>query len=312
MVSRKIGVVVEDPTPSETVQTIRHLEAAGVHAAWMISEAGGGDILTTYAAAAVQTERIKLGTSVVRIWSRHPVTLAQQARAVWDLAPGRLILGVGPSHKAPTEHILGLSYHHPLGHLEEYVRILKDLLQGGEVDFEGRFYTARDQQPGPIAVPVLASALRPKSFELCGRVADGAITWVCPLPYVRDTALPALRAGATQAGRQAPGLLVHLPVCVTKDVERARSLLQSSLAGFPSNPNYTRMFELSGFPRSDETLWTNEMMDALMVSGTADEVSRGLDEIFGWGAAELIVTILADDPDMWTRTVELLGELSGT
>lgn len=309
MAERTIGVVVEDGTSQGIVSTIRRLEGAGVPAAWMTSAAGPCDVLTVYAAAVVQTERIRLGTSVVRSWSRHPITLAEQARAVWDLAPGRLALGVGPAHKASMEHDFGQPYDRPLGHLEEYVRVLKDLLQGGEVHLEGSFYTARASAGGGVDIPVHASALRPRSFELCGRAADGAITWVCPLDYVRDQALPTLRRAAADAGREVPAMIVHVPVCLTGDAGEARDALRERLGYFPGSTNYSRMFELAGFPGSDRTGWTDDLADAVMVHGSAATVSRRLDEMFGWGADELVVTVLGDG-GQWDRTAALLAELS--
>ncbi len=308
MPERNIGVVVEDTTPRGIISTVERLEAAGVPAAWMIS-APANDVMTVYAAAAMSTERITLGTSIVRTWSRHPLTLAEQARAVWELAPGRLSLGVGPAHAATVEHDFGMPYDRPLGHLEEYVIILKELLQRGEVDFEGRHYTARASAPGGIDVPVHASALRPRSFELCGRVADGAITWVCPLEYVRDVAMPALAEGARAACRETPAMLVHVPVCLNEDAAEARSALREKLAYFPSIFNYSRMFDMAGFPASDRTGWTDGLCDAVMVRGSADEVARGLDDIFAWGASEVLVTVLGDAA-AWDRTAALVGELS--
>ena len=63
---------------------------------------------------------------------------------------------------------------------------------------------------GSVDVPVMASALRPQSFELCGAEADGAISWMCPFTYLRDTALPAMEAGAEGAGRPVPPLIAHI------------------------------------------------------------------------------------------------------
>lgn len=315
MVIGKIGIVIGDPGGSDTtaegiVATIKRLENAGIPAAWMTSAASASDVLTAYSAAAVSTERIQLGTSIVRSSSRHPITLAEQARAVWDLAPGRLALGVGPAHKGTVNHDFGQPYDRPLAHLEEYLKVLKALLQEGEVSFEGRFYTARSKAPGGIKIPVHASALRPRSFELCGRSADGAITWVCPLDYVRDVAFPALIRGAKEASRKTPAMIVHVPVCITENQGAARAALRAQLSYFPSTPNYARMFELAGFPNSDHTGWTDELADSVMVSGDADTVSLKLEEIFGWGADEIIVTNLGKDSTARDRTVSVLAELS--
>src|ERR671923_63935 len=72
-------------------------------------------------------------------------------------------------------------------------------LHQGRVAFAGRRFRVRAELPAPPGVPVLVSALRPGAYALAGRLADGALAWVCPLPYLRDQALPALRAGAAAA-----------------------------------------------------------------------------------------------------------------
>jgi F420-dependent oxidoreductase-like protein len=306
---RTIGVVIEDGTTDQMMSTIKRADSAGVPAAWMISVAGH-DVLTMYAAAAVQTEQIRLGTSVVRTMARHPITLAEQARTIWDLAPGRLALGVGPAHKSSVNHDFGLPYDKPLGYLEEYMEVLNALLKKGKVDFEGKLITARFEMDGGIDIPIYASALRQKSFEMCGRVADGAITWVCPLDYVRDVGMPALKKGADDAGRPTPEMLVHVPVCVTDDEPTAQAALRASLEYFPYTPNYAAMFELSGFPNSDKTGWTDELANAVMVWGNAETVQRRLNELFDWGASELVVTVLGGEGESWDRTASVLAELS--
>ncbi len=309
MTKRTIGVVVEDGTTAETIATIQRAERAGVPAVWMISVAGH-DVMTMFAAAAVKTERIRLGTSVVRSMARHPITLAEQARVIWELAPGRLALGIGPAHKGSMSHDFGLPYDKPLAYLEEYLGIVKDLLQGGKVDFEGKYYTGRFEMSGGIDVPVHASALRQRSFELCGRAADGAITWVCPLDYVRDVGMPALKKGAEDAGKPTPEMLVHVPVCVTDDEATAQAALRASLGYFPYTPNYAAMFDLAGYPNSEKTGWTDDLANAVMVWGNAETVQRRLDEIFGWGASELVVTVLGGEGEPWDRTASALAEIS--
>ncbi len=104
-------------------------------------------------------------------------------------------------------------------------------------------------------------------------------------------------------------MIVHVPVCLTEDASEARGALRERLGYFPGSTNYSRMFDLAGFPGSDKTGWTDELADAVMVHGSAATVSRRLDEVFGWGADELVVTVLGDG-DQWDRTAALLAELS--
>ena len=314
MARKTAGVAITAPSPSAAVARIRKAEDMGVPTAWLTSPAaGGGDAMSTLAVAAAQTERILLGTSVVQTWSRHPITLAQQAHVIADLAPERFRLGVGPGHKQPMEQMFGAGFSAPLGHLTEYMRMLKALLQQGSVDYDGRYYSGRYDLPGPVDVPVMASALRPKSFELCGTELDGAISWVCPFQYLEKVALPAMNEAARQAGRKAPPLIVHAPVAVHEDREAVRAAVRQQLSYYPTADFYSLMFSAAGFSGSQGTGWTDEMMDAVVISGDEATVAGRLEEIFAWGGSEVLATIVTvgDEEASWERTAKVLAQVSG-
>ena len=213
MAEKLVGTAVRGSTIAEVQANIVRAEELGVHAAWMTAGGASLDSLTCFTASAASTTTIKLGTSIVPTYPRHPLVTAQQAQVVAQLAPGRLRLGVGPSHR-PTIESMGIEFNAPLAHLREYIRVLKALLQTGSVDFDGDHYSAHATIPGPLDLQVMGSALRKGSFELCGAEADGAISWICPGRYLRDVALPAMEKGAKEAGRPTPPLIAHAPVCV--------------------------------------------------------------------------------------------------
>ena len=160
MAPKRIGIAITGSSSAATVERIEQAEEQGIPAAWLTSGGGARDSLTLLAAAAVRTKRILLGTSIVQIWSRHPLALAQQAQAIAELAPGRFRLGIGTGHKDGMERTYGADFQAPLGHLRKYIGILKAFLQKGEVDFDGRHYRAHARTGAPVDVPVMASALR--------------------------------------------------------------------------------------------------------------------------------------------------------
>ena len=225
MSDKLIGVAVSGNNADEVLARIERSERAGIPAAWMTTGGAQLDSITVMAAAAGRTQKIKFGTSIVPTFPRHPLVMVQQTQVVAQLAPGRFRLGVGPSHR-PTMRAMGIQMPNPLGHLREYVRILKALLQTGKVDFDGEFYQAHETIFEPLDVPVMASALQRRSFELCGAEADGAISWICPPAYLRDVALPAMAEGAKQAGRPVPPLIAHAPVCVHENAAEVRAAVQ--------------------------------------------------------------------------------------
>ncbi|MDA1189428.1 MAG: LLM class flavin-dependent oxidoreductase [Chloroflexi bacterium] len=308
-----IGIAAEGKTPTEALAQIRRAEELGVPAAWMTSGGQYGESMTVLTVAAAQTGRILLGTAIAPIWLRHPVLLAQQVQVAANLAPNRFRLGVGPAHKQGMVDNWGVDFREPLGHLREYIEVLKPLLQQGKVDHNGPHYTAHATLPSPTGVPVMASALRTRSFELCGEVADGAITWVCPFDYVRKTALPALQASAKRAGRATPPLIVHTPVCVSTDAAAVREGVRKRLGYFPTTRFYEQMFEQAGFPNSSRTGWTDELIDAVSIYGDETQVIDKLQEVFAWGASEVIASVITVGPDRQAsadRTMRALAAAS--
>ena len=281
-------------------------------AAWLTSGGGGGEAIALLAAAAARTESIMLGTSIVQTWSRHPVTLAQQVQVIDNLAPGRFRLGVGPSHQSPMESTFGADFRAPIGHLREYLSILRSLMQTGAVEYEGRWYSANASLSDTVDVPIMASALRPGAFETCGELSDGAISWVCPHFYLKDTALPALQKGAESAGRPTPPLIAHAPVCVTDDIDAARDGVRARLGYFPSIPFYANMFAEAGFRGTPNSGWTNEMLDQVLIAGDENAVADRIQTVLDWGATEILATPIpcGDDPDATEeRTLNLFAEL---
>src|SRR6266700_4402812 len=184
-VRERVGVSIEASDTTSALAWIREAEQAGVQQVWMVGAgAGSADILSTFAAAAVQTEHIRFGTAVIPIYPRHPLALAEQALALHDLAPGRLRLGVGPSHRPTIEGVYGIPMKAPLEHLREYVTVLRQALWEGKVDYQGHYYTVRTPFPRTPRTPILISALREGAYQLAGEISDGAISWVCPVPYL--------------------------------------------------------------------------------------------------------------------------------
>ena len=175
MSQKRVGVAVGGDKVHEVLAAIERAEQLGIQAAWMTTGGARLDSLTTFAAAALRTQHIFLGTSIVPTFPRHPLVVAQQTQVVAQLAPGRFRLGLGPSHR-PTMQAMGIPLTAPLGHLREYLRICKALLQQAHVDFDGTYYTAHGAIAAPLDVPVMASALQRGSYELCGEEADGAIS----------------------------------------------------------------------------------------------------------------------------------------
>jgi alkanesulfonate monooxygenase SsuD/methylene tetrahydromethanopterin reductase-like flavin-dependent oxidoreductase (luciferase family) len=186
-------------------------------------------------------------------------------------------------------------------------------LHQGSVDFDGKEYTAHASIPRPVDVPVMASALQEGSYELCGEIADGAISWVSPAVYLRDTALPAMRRGSDQASRETPPLIAHVPVCISDNADATRAAVQQQLSNYPRLPYYQRMWAAAGYPEAAEETWSDGMIEATVLTGDADTVGERMVAMLDMGISELLVTPVTagDDPaaDM-EQTISLLGKVA--
>ena len=297
-----------------TIDAIVRAEEKGIDAAWMTLGGVQPDSLAVFAAAAMRTQRIRLGTSIVPTYPRHPFAVAQEAKVVAELAPGRFRLGVGPSHQPIVEGAWGIPFRKPLTHLREYLQLLKGALQqGGQIQFEGEFFKVRADWGHAPNIQVMASALRRRAFELVGELADGGISWVCPLDYIEGVALPALSAGAAKAGRQRPKMVMHVGVCVHGAEDEVREAAMRQFGFYPRLPFYRRMFVDAGFPEAAQGSMSEAMLESIVISGNEDTVAQQLRRIAATGVDEVICSIVGagtDPKESRNRTLRLLAGVS--
>lgn len=295
--SATVGVAIQALNAHDFVTQVRQAEMAGVPVAWTtIGGAGGADPLTVFAAALTATDRIRLGTAIVPTWPRHPIIIAQQALALEQIASGRLRLGIGPSHEPGMVRNFGVRWEAPLTELREYLTVIRSLATTGAVDFVGRHVTARATFREPQPLELLASALRPKSFEVCGELTDGAISWMCPASYLIREALPAIRRGAERASRPTPPLIAHVPIMVSEDREAVRALARQQLGNYANVPFYLAMFREAGFPEASAG-YSDAMLDDLIVSGSTEEVVGRLCRMIEDGCGEVLAHPLLEPGD---------------
>ena len=206
----------------------------------------GSDALTALAVAGADVD-IRLGTAVVPIHPRHPLALAQQALTVNRVLGGRLALGVGVSHRPMVEDGWGLSFARPVAYLSEYLDALLPLLQDRRVSVDGeRISVHGELDIDAPPCPVFVAALGPRMLELAGRTASGTITWMVGLGTVRELTVPTITEAADRAGRDAPEVVVGLPVCVTDDPADARTRSAAALARYGELPSYRQMLDREG------------------------------------------------------------------
>jgi probable F420-dependent oxidoreductase len=243
-------------------------------------------VLTAYAAA---TERIKLGTGVLPIFSRTPASTAQTAATIDEYSGGRMVLGLGVSHKVTVENWFDSKIVKPVTQMREYAQIVRAILRG-EQPPEGEFFNTKfgfmGYPPRP-ELPIYIAALSPKMFQLAGEIADGVMLWLCNPDYIRDVVVPEVRKGREKAGKDMDGfdVVAAVPAAVTDDRDAVLGTMRGDLVTYMSLPFYRQMLESSGF--GDEIAAFDEGMGA----GDMDRAKAGisermLDSLAGVGSAD--------------------------
>jgi alkanesulfonate monooxygenase SsuD/methylene tetrahydromethanopterin reductase-like flavin-dependent oxidoreductase (luciferase family) len=268
----------------------------------MTMGAAGTDTLTVFAAAAARTERVRLGTSIIPAFTRHPLGLATQAQALADLAPDRVRIGIGTSH-GPTMSAYGMGpehaiQQHPLEWLREYLIVARTAIQEGAVTFSGASFDVQAKLPNAVQVPVLISALRLNAWELAGELSDGGISWLCPADFLVNEALPAMRSGAARAGRSAPPLVAHILVAIGDDRPAIRARMRAQLGGYTRLPFYAKMFAAAGYPLGPDGAYSDELLDHLIVAGDDDAIAAQLAALLERGLDELLVMLVHSDDQL--------------
>ena len=156
----------------------RRVEEAGYDSLWS-AESTQFDGFTPLAIAAEHTERVRLGTGIVNVYTRGPALLAQTAASLAEASNGRFVLGLGASSNVIVERWNKIPFRRPLAKVEETVAYLRNVLAGERGD--GGFKLA---SPPSHAVPIVLAALRDRMLQLASRIADGAFTNFLPLSRV--------------------------------------------------------------------------------------------------------------------------------
>lgn len=252
----------------------------GFSAVWF-SNIFGLDALTAAGLAGAAVGGIDIGTFVVPIYTRHPLSMAQQAITVQDACRGRFSLGIGLSHQIVIESMMGVPFVKPVRTMRDYLEVVVPLLRDGSVAFSGEVYSVNaslERPEGFVPPSVLVAALGPEMLKLAGTVADGTATWMTGPRTLERFTVPAIRRAADKAGRPAPRVVAGLPVCVTDDREAAESRAGRVFAVYGGLPSYRAMLDREGAAGPEN----------VAVIGTEDEVVGTLNELAKAGVTDFV------------------------
>jgi len=214
----------------------RRMEELGYDSVWLADTGAGPDAFVLAAAVACVTSKLRIGTAVIPAYTRTPSVFAAGAGSVAQLAPGRFVLGIGASSETIVRAWGGVPFERPLPYIREAVTIIRQMLAGERVTFEGKWLRTRGfrlvSQP-PQTVPIYLAALMPPMLELAGALGDGVILNMMPVEAV-PRMLEHVRRGTERAGRDPQGLEVvaRFQVIVTDDVASARGAVRHMLGPY--------------------------------------------------------------------------------
>src|SRR6476619_7505598 len=190
------------------IRYAQYAESKGFEAVWQAESRLVRDAIVPMAAFAASTSRIKVGSGVINNWTRNIGLLAMTFLTLDDLAPNRVICGIG-AWWDPLARNVGIERRKPLLAMRETVTVLHKLLNMERVTFHGEFHhvdgVELDVVHGrrePRNVPIYIGATGDAMMELAGEIADGVVLNYCVPPEYNIEALEHLEIGAKKAGRK--------------------------------------------------------------------------------------------------------------
>jgi alkanesulfonate monooxygenase SsuD/methylene tetrahydromethanopterin reductase-like flavin-dependent oxidoreductase (luciferase family) len=284
----------------DALERVKLAESLGYEAVYVTHIAGRESltVLTVYAQA---TERIRIGTGVVPIYTRTPATMAQTAATIDEISGGRMNLGLGVSHRPVVEGWHGQTIDRPVAEMREYVGIVRAILRGedpprGEKWQTGFHLAGIDTRP---ELPIYIAALSPAMLRLAGEVADGVILWLCNPRYIADVVVPEVTAGRERAGRSVGSfdIVAAVPGAQTDNPAAAWGAMRKDLIPYFGLPFYRAMIERSGFDADIaaydaaagdlagmQAAISDEFLEQLTAVGDAAAVQAGIERYRAAGA----------------------------
>jgi F420-dependent oxidoreductase-like protein len=307
-----------------------HADRSGLDSAW-VAESWGQEAASTLGWLAALTERIELGAAMMQIPARKPTTTAMAAATIDVLSDGRFRLGLGVSGPQVSEGWYGVPFAKPLARTRDYVRLVRDALEGepvsapleaggGEAPFAGRPLKLL-ASPRRERVPIYLGALAPRAIDQCFEIADG---W---MPFLIGTEMLADRPRPDRPFDISP----IVPVAVSDDIEEARDAIRPWLSfylgamGTPRKHFLVELAERNGFggtAREVQRLFLSgdregaaaalsvDLIDAAGIAGRPGEVRERLAELRAAGADSVIAAVAGDRFEAVTALAACQGRLT--
>jgi F420-dependent oxidoreductase-like protein len=265
-------------------EAARFANASGFDSLW-ISHAMAVDPIVALACSGAEAPNIKeFGTSVVPLYGRHPIGLAQLAMTAQTVLGGRFTLGIGAASKQQAEDRMGIPWDRPFSFTRDFVDGLQPLLAGQTAHVVGEQLTARAKLDIDAPnTPILLAALGPRMLRFAGERVEGTTLGQCGPRTIANYVLPHLDAGAAAAGRERPRVMALVRICVTDDYSSAFALAKTISARYQAFPSYARVLAQEGLEEPAD----------LHLIGSWQKILDGLAAYAEAGATDLRIEVSA-------------------
>ncbi len=316
----KIGLVIpywNDITKDEIIGFAQLAEGLGYDSIW-VPEMWGRVAFSILSVIALNTKRIKLGTGIVSVYSRTPAIIAQTVATLDEISGGRFILGLGTSGPVVIENWHGVRFDRPLQRTREYVEIIRMIITGQRVNYEGEIFKLKNFslqfKPLREVVPIYIASIGPKNVTLTGEIADGWIPFLVPIKHYQQ-AEDYLRAGADKAGREIDDINVcpYIPALVSDDEDTSRRLIKEYVAYYVGamGTYYSQLISRYGFEEEADSIiksWkkgskedaingvSESLLNSVAVSGSAHAGRDKIEEFRKAGAGIPIIIFPPKSP----------------
>jgi F420-dependent oxidoreductase-like protein len=270
----------------EVHEVAGYAETAGFDSLWISHAMAVDPIVAIACLGTAGTKLSELGTSVVPLYGRHPIGLAQLAMTAQSALHGRFTLGIGAASKQQAESRMGIAWDRPFSFTREFVDGMQPLLDGLEANVEGEQLTTRaklDIEAPPT--PILLAALGPRMLRFAGERLEGTTLGQCGPRTIENYVIPRLEEGAERAGRPTPRVMALVRICVTDDRAAALPLARAISARYQAFPSYAAVIAKEGLDDPAD----------LHLIGSWQQVLDGLAAYAEAGVTDLRIEVAAHD-----------------
>ena len=319
---------------AEMVEYVQVAERVGFDTAF-VAEAYSYDAVSIIAGLAVNTERIRLGSGILNVFSRSPALIAQSAGALDMLSQGRFILGLGTSGPQVIKGWHGVPFEKPLQRTREYIDVIRMALRREKVIYDGETVKLDMglkliNHPVRSEIPIIIAALGPKNLEMTGEIADGWMPTIFS-PKNMDVFKPHLEAGVARVpGKKFEDLEITpmVPVALYDDLDLCRALIKPYLAlyiggmgsreknfynqlvqryGFVEEARKIQDLFLGGDRAGAAQLVPDELVDETSAIGTPEQVQASLQRFVDAGSTMPVAILMAMDQPSRLKMLEQLS-----